>query len=187
VQPARDGVVPIEPDRWLSVCKPYFEASAVVVNAAVWDDTDWIAFGHEWIATIPAGCPRRCSTSRGTPSLAPSSICRASNIYHHPHTFPFSLPRNRNWTEDGRRGELLVRPSCGLHPVQGSERDRLTCWGLRCCEHSSNAVGRCCYRSATSVDQSAWQMELTNCFTEVILEIRLQTIRRTARQSTAQR
>jgi len=30
-------------------------------------------------------------------------------------------------------------------------------------------------------------MELTNCFTEVILEIRLQTIRRTARQSTAQR
>src|SRR5215469_10582928 len=46
VQPARDEVVPIEPDRLPSVCEPYLEASAVIVYAAVRDDADGVAFGH---------------------------------------------------------------------------------------------------------------------------------------------
>ena len=45
-QPARDKVVPIEPDRRPSVREPYLEASAVIVYAAVRNDADGVAFGH---------------------------------------------------------------------------------------------------------------------------------------------
>ena len=54
-QPACDKVVPVELDRFPSIPERYLKASAVIVHATVRDNADRVAFGHERIATIPAG------------------------------------------------------------------------------------------------------------------------------------